>query len=112
MRARHSAWRQPNAADCSPALQLRRKLAGYWVNSVEQEQARRAHDHNPDSPNKGETPAPGALPPNPASTEMQNLSLTVPGLSARECVWLLPDKVLPDKPNRAHRLAGNRRGRS
>ena len=62
----------------SPSIQLTRKPARYWVNSVEQEQVRRARDHNPNSPKKGATPAPGALPPNPASNEMQNLWPTVP----------------------------------
>src|SRR6516225_8767529 len=107
MRARDSLWRQPSDADWSPSIQLTRKPAGCWVNSVEQEQARRGYDHNPNSQNKGATPAPGALPPNPASNEMQNLWPTVPGLSAREYV-----RFLPDKPNRAQRLAGNRRERS
>ena len=51
MRARDCVWRQPSDADCSPSIQLTRKLAGYWVNSVEQEQVRRARGHNPNSPN-------------------------------------------------------------
>ena len=83
MRARDYVWRQPSDADCGPSIQLSRKLAGYWVNSVEQEQVRRGRGHNPNSPKKGGTPAPGALPPNPASTEMQNLWPTLPGPSAR-----------------------------
>src|SRR6476661_7191080 len=57
MRARDCVWRQPSDADFCPSIQLTRKLAGYWVNSVEQEQVRRARDQNPNSPNKGATPA-------------------------------------------------------
>ena len=52
MRARDCVWRQPSDADCGPSIQLTRKLAGYWVNSVEQEQVRRARGHNPNSPKK------------------------------------------------------------
>ena len=104
MRARDCVWRQPSDADCGPSIQLTRKLAGYWVNSVEQEQVRRARGHNPNSPKKGATPAPGALPPNPASTEMQNLWPTLPGPSARVC--------RSAESSRAQRLAGNRRERS
>src|SRR5207253_9490185 len=77
MPARHCVWRQPSDSDCGLSIQLNRKLVHYWVNSVEQEQVRRARGHNPDSQNKDKTPAPGALPPNPASNEMQNLSPTV-----------------------------------
>src|SRR5205814_6930108 len=102
MPARDCVWRQPSDADRGPSIQLSRKLARYWANSVEQEQVRHAHGHNPNSPNKGATPAPGALPPNPASTEMQNLLLTLPGPSARGCL----------QSSRAQRLAGNRRERS
>src|SRR5436190_8972254 len=84
MRDRNSIWRQPSDAGRDPTIQLSRKLAGYWVNSVEQEQVRRARGHNPYSPNKGVTPAPGALPPNRASTEMQNRWPTLPGPSVLE----------------------------
>ena len=83
MRARDSAWRQPSDADCGPSIQLTRKPPGYWVNSAEQEQVRRGRDHNRDSPSKDATPAPGALLPNRASAEMQNLWPTLPGPSAR-----------------------------
>ena len=62
MRARDCVWRQPSDADRSPSIQLIRKLARYWVSSVEQEQVRRVRGHNPNSPQKGATPAPGALP--------------------------------------------------
>src|SRR5262245_28315731 len=105
MRARDCVWRQPTDPDCGPSIQLTRKLAGYWVNSVEQEQVRRALDHNLNSPQKGATPEPGALPPNPASTEMQNLWPTVPGPNA--CCPSLPGKL-----NRAKRPAGNKRERN
>src|SRR5438874_13764771 len=104
MPARDCVWRQPSDADCCPAIQLSGKLAGYKVNSVEQEQVRRARGHNPNSPKKGGTPAPGALPPNPASTEMQNLWQTLPGPDG--CRFSLPGKL-----NRAKRRAGNKRER-
>src|SRR5213078_2095269 len=111
MRARDFVWRQPSDADCGPSIQLTRKLAGYWVNSVEQEPVRRARGHNPNSPKKDAKPAPGALPQNPASTEMQNLWPTVPGLNERECDRCRPRKP-PRKPNHAQKLAGNRPGKS
>src|SRR6266704_224397 len=104
MPARDCVWRQPSDADCCPLIQLSRKFAGYWVNSVEQEQVRRARGHNPNSPKKGGTPAPGALPPNPASTEMQNLWPTLPRKDERAY-----GPSPPDKPNRVRRLTGNRR---
>src|SRR6266446_9879096 len=107
MRARDCVWRQPNDADCGPSIQLTRKFVGYWVNSVEQGQVRPARGHNPNNPQKGATPAPGELPPNPVSTEMQNLWSTLPLLNDRAC-----GRSLPDRPNRAQRLAGNRRERS
>src|SRR5207248_3875711 len=96
--------RQPSDSDCGLSIQLNRKLARYWVNSVEQEQVRRARGHNPDSPKKDATPAPGALPPNPASNEMQNLWPTVP--EPNGCRLSLPGKL-----NRAKRPAGNKRER-
>src|SRR5437660_10119297 len=85
MPARDCVWRQPSDSDCGLSIQLTRKLARYWVNFVEQEQVRRARGHNPNSPKKSATPAPGALPQNPASTEMQNLWPTSPGPSAWVC---------------------------
>src|SRR5215471_7837908 len=102
MRARDCIWRQPSDADCRPSIQLTRKLADYWVNSVEQEQVRRAHGHNPNSPKRGATPAPGALPLNPTLTEMQNLWQTWPAPSERG--WF--------QSTRGQRLAGNKRERS
>src|SRR5436190_17031866 len=107
MPARDCVWRQPSDSDCGLSIQLNRKLARYWVNSVEQEQVRRARGHNPNSPKKGGTPAPDALPPNPASTEMQNLWPTLPGPNEREC-----DRSRPGKQNRAQGLVGNRQERS
>ena len=84
MRARDCVWRQPSDPDGGQFFQLTRKLAGYWVNSVEQEQVRRGRGRNRNIP-KDASPARDALPPNPASTEMQNLWPTLPGPNAREC---------------------------
>ena len=114
MRARDCVWRQPSDPVCGRSIQLTRKLAGYSVNSVEQEQVRRAHGHNRNIPSRDASPAPGALPPNPASTEMQNLWPTLPGPSERGCGRSLGDgtKYRRYKSNRAQRLAGNRRERS
>src|SRR5207248_450000 len=82
--------------------QLIRKLAGHWVNSVEQEQVRHGRGR---TRNIGDaSPARDAPPRNPASTEMQNLWPIVPGLNEREC-----DRSLPRKPYRAQRPVGNRR---
>src|SRR5207253_8108525 len=102
MRVRDFVWRQPSDADSGPSIQLTGKLAGYWVNSVAQEQVRHGRGHNPNSPQKDATPAPGALPLNPASTEMQNRWPTLPGPSSRGGF----------QSSRAQRLAGNRRERS
>ena len=102
MRARDYVWRQPSDADCGQSIQLSRKFAGYWVNSVEQGQVRPARGHNPNSPKRGGTPAPGALPPSPASIEMQNRWPTLPAPGARGCF----------QSTRGQRLAGNRRERS
>src|SRR6059058_4822010 len=108
MRARDCVWRQPNAADCGPSMQLTGKLARYWVNSLEQGQVRPVRGHNPNNPKKGATLAPGELPPNPVSTEMQNLWPTLPLPNERACGRSLPDRpyrARPDRPNRAQRLA-------
>src|SRR5436190_2476310 len=107
MHARDYVSRQPNGGGCGRSIQLSRKFAGYWVNSVEQEQVRPARGHNPNSPKKGGTPAPGALLQSPASIEMQNLWPTVPSLNEREC-----DRCRPGKPNHARKLAGNRPGKT
>ena len=89
MRARDCVWRQPSDPDGGQSIQLTRKLAGYWVNSVEQEQVRRGRGRNRNIPSRDASPAPGALPPNPASTEMQNLWPTLPGPNERACDHLL-----------------------
>ena len=89
MRARDCVWRQPSDPDGGQSIQLTRKLAGYWVNSVEQEQVRRGRGRNRNIPSRDASPAPDALPPNPASTEMQNLWPTLPGPSERGVVNLL-----------------------
>jgi hypothetical protein len=102
MPARDSAWRQPSDSDCGPSIQLTRKPPGCWVNSAEQEQVRHARGRNRHNPSRDASPAPGALLPNWASAEMQNLWPTLPGPSARECF----------QSNRVQRLAGNRRERS
>src|SRR6516162_8619516 len=107
MRARNYVSRQPSDPDFDRSTQLTRKLARHSVNSVVQEQVRRGRDHNPNSPNKGATRAQGAPPPNPASTEMQNLWPILPGPGERGC-----GRSLADKSNRAQRLAGNRPERS
>src|SRR6516162_8690270 len=107
MRARGCVWRQPSDADCGPSIQLTGKPPGCWVNSAEQEQVRPARGQNPDSPNKDASPAPGALLPNPASAEMQNLWPTVQGPNEWAC-----GRSPYRKPNRALRLAGNRQERS
>src|SRR5262249_45328217 len=105
MRARDSVWRQPSDSDCRPSIRLTRKPVGYWANSVVQEQVRRARGHNPNNPKKGAMPAPGALSPNAASNEMQNLWPTLPGPNG--CRLSLAGKL-----NRAKRTAGNRRERN
>src|SRR5215475_277780 len=110
MPGRNCVWRQPSDADSRPAIQLTRKLARYWVKSVEQKQVRRARARNPNSPKKGATPAPGALLQSPASTEMLNLWPTVPSLNERECDRCRPGNP-PGKPNHAQKLAGNRQER-
>src|SRR5436190_23162453 len=107
MRARDCAWPQPSDLLDGQSIQLTQKLAGYWVNSVEQQQFQRGRERNLNIRNRDASPAPGALPPNPASTERQNLWLTLPGPSAPGC-----GQSLTDKPNRAQRLTGNRRGRN
>ena len=89
MRARDCVWRQPSDLLFGRSIQLTRKLAGYWVNSVEQEQVRRGRGRNRNIPSRDASPAPGALPPNPASTEMQNLWPTLPGPNERGCGRLL-----------------------
>src|SRR5438067_11997577 len=95
MPARNCVWRQSSDSDCGLSIQLNRKLARYWVNSVEQEQVRPARGHNPDSPKKDATPAPGALPPIPASNELQNLCPPVPGPNG--CRLSLPVKLIRQK---------------
>src|SRR6266849_7525369 len=107
MRARDYVWPQPSDVHGDQSIQLTRKLAGYWVNSVEQQQVPRGRGRTRNIPSRDASPAPGALPPNPASTEMQNLWPTLPGPNERGC-----GQSLADKPNRAQRLAGNRRERS
>src|SRR5439155_25787316 len=99
--------RQPSDPDGGRSIRLARKRAGYWVNSVEQEQVRLGHGRNRNIPSRDPTPAPGALPPNPASTEMQNLWPTLPRPDERAY-----GPSPPDKPNRVRRLTGNRRERS
>jgi hypothetical protein len=84
MRAQDCVWRQPSDPDGGQSFQRTRKLADYSVNSVEQEQVRRGRGHNLNSLKKGATPTPGALPPNPASTEMQNRWPTLPKPNDRE----------------------------
>ena len=88
MRARNCVWRQPTDAVSGPSVQLTRKLARHSVNPVAQEQVRRAHRHNRNIPSRDARPTPGALRPNPALTEMQNLWPTLPGPNARACVGL------------------------
>src|SRR6266513_545243 len=107
MRARDCAWPQPSDLHGGQSIQLTRKLARYWVNSVEQEQVRRGRGRSRNIPSKDATPAPNVSPPNPVSTEMQNLWPPLPGLSERRY-----GQSLADKSSRAERLAGNRRGRS
>src|SRR5262245_26558962 len=111
MPARNCVWRQPNDADRGPSIQLTRKLARYWVKSVEQKQVPRARARNPNSPKKGATPAPGALLQSPAPTEMLNLWPTVPSLNERVCDRCHPRNP-PGKPNHAQKLADNRPGKS
>src|SRR5436190_679089 len=89
------------------SIQLTQKLAGYWVNSVEQQQFQRGRGRNRNIRNRDASPAPNALLPNPVSTEMQNLWLTLPGPGEPGC-----GQSLADKSNRAQRLTGNRQGRS
>src|SRR5437764_7794624 len=107
MRVRGYMWPQPSDLLDGQSIQLTQKLAGYWLNSVEQQQFQRGRGRNRNIPNTDASPAPNALPPNPASTEMQNLSRTLPGPRERGC-----GQSLADTPNRAQRLTGNRRGRS
>src|SRR5437763_15627157 len=107
MRARGCMWPQPSDLLDGQSIQLTQKLAGYWANSVEQQQFQRGPGRNRNIPNRDATPAPNALLPNPASTEMQNLWLTLPGPSEPGC-----GQSLADKSNRAQSLTGNRRGRS
>src|SRR5205807_8649121 len=111
MRARDSVWRQPSEPVSDGSIQLTRKLAGYLVNSVEQEQVRRGRGCNRHIPSRDASPAPGALPPNPPSAEMQNLWRPLPGPSERECGRSLADgaKYRRYKSNRAQSLARNRR---
>src|SRR5207253_7077418 len=106
-RARDCVWPRPSDPAFGRSIQLTRKLAGYWVNSVEQPQVRRGRGRNRNIPSRDASPAPGALPPNPVSAEMQNLWRTLPSPSERGC-----GRSLVDKPNRGQRLAGNRRERS
>src|ERR1041385_2247971 len=105
-RVQNCRWRPPSDVGRGLSIQLSRKLAGYWVNSAEQERVRHARGHNQYSPNKGGTPAPGGLPPNRASTGMQNRWPTLPGPGAR--VW----DPYPYESSRVQELAGNRRERS
>src|SRR5256885_11353748 len=107
MRARDCVWPQPSDLLDGQSIQLTQKLAGYWVNSVEQQQSQRGRGRNRNIPNRDASPAPNALPPNPASTEMQNLWPTLP----RPDEWAYGPSP-PDKPNRVRRLTGNRRERS
>src|SRR6266513_2994407 len=107
MRARNSVWRQPSDLDRGQSIQLTRKLAGYWVNSVEQEQVRCWRGRNRNIPSKDASLVLGAVPQKPASAEMQNLWPTLPALNDRGC-----GHSLADKSNRVQRLAGNRRERS
>src|SRR5437868_6821951 len=107
MRARDCVWPQPSDLLGGQSIQPTQKLVGYWVNSVEQQQFQRGRERNLNIPNRDASPAPNALFPNPASTEMQNLWLTLPAPSEPGC-----GQSLADKPNRAQRLTGNRRGRS
>src|SRR6476660_867684 len=107
MRARDCVWPQPSDPADGQSIQLTRKLAGYLVNSVEQEPARRGRGHNRNIPSRDAGPAPGALLPNPASTEMQNLWPTLPRLGEPAC-----GLSLADKSNRAQKPAGSRRERS
>ncbi len=104
MRARDCVWPPPSDPSGGQFFQLTRKLAGYWVNSVEQEQLRYGRGRNQNIPHKDESSARDALPRNPASTEMQNLWPIVPGLNGREC-----DRSRPGKFHRAQRPVGNRR---
>src|SRR5947207_15326340 len=85
MPARDCVWRQPSDADCGQSIQLSRKFAGYWVNSVEQGQVRPARGHNPNSPKRGGTPAPGALPPIPPPFEMKNEGRICPPQAPGAC---------------------------
>src|SRR5438128_12000943 len=107
MRARNCVSPQPSDVHDGQSIQLTRKLAGYWVNSVEQQQLRRGRGRNRNIPSRDASPMPGVLPPYPVSTEMQNLWPTVTGLSEPGC-----GQSLADRSNRAERLAGNRRARS
>src|SRR5439155_25425194 len=93
------------------SVQLTRKLARHSVNSVVQAQVGRGRGHNRHIPSRDASPAPDALPPNPASTEMQTLWSPWPGPSARGCGRSLADaaRYRRYKSNRAQRLAGNRR---
>src|SRR5262245_683574 len=111
MRAPDSVWRQSSDSDWCLSIRLTRKLARYWVKFLWQEQVPRARGYNLNSRNKGAMPAPGALLQSPASTEMLNLWPTVPSLNGRECDRCRPGN-LPDKPNHAQKLAGNRREKS
>src|SRR3989442_14357029 len=100
-------WPQPSDLLDGQSIQLTQKLAGYWVNSVEQQQFQRGRGRNRNIPNRDASPAPNALPPNPASTEMQNLWPTLPEPSQPGC-----GQSLADKPNCDQRLTRNRRERS
>ena len=53
MRARDCVWRQTIDADRCQWIQLTRKLARYWVNSVQQEQVRRGRGPNRNIPSRG-----------------------------------------------------------
>src|SRR2546430_17322794 len=72
MRARDCVWLQPNDLGGGQLIQLTRRLADYWVNSVEQEQVPRERGHNRNIPGRDAKPTPGALRRNRPSTEMQN----------------------------------------
>src|SRR5438045_8836401 len=98
MRARDCGWRQPSGPDGGQLIQLIRRLASCWANSVVQEQARHERGRIRNI-SRDASPVRDALHPNPASIEMQNLWPIVPGLNGRE--W--------NQLNRAHRLAGNTR---
>src|SRR5438445_12060814 len=102
MRARDCVWRPPSDPDGGQFFQLTRKLAGHWVNSVEQEQVRRVRGRTRIIADA--SPARDVPPPNPVSTEMQNLWPIVPEPNEREC-----DRSRPRNPKRAHRPAGSRR---